>query len=270
MARNSRGTPLSWGIVFLAICGIWLVLMLSNRRMALPLFFLGGQTLTLPVGLWLFGAFVLGNGVSFGILSFLQWTIASLAQDSGRSDQRFAGVPRTGRAAPEMEWEGETEDEDEFDWEESPVPQKPVQSPASPAPSAQAREASQPDRSPESAEDQEELESVAENPPPSAQGKVYEAPPPPRQGTQEGSSYSYQYRPARRAQGSGDRSPSRQPSRPSPPGGVPQKVVDVNYRVINPGSVTPAPSPRFSGDNKGNDRRGDNRGWDDSDQAEDW
>ncbi len=208
MARSSRGTPLSWGIVFLAICGLWLILMVSNRSLALPLFFLGRFTVNLPVGFWLFGAFVVGNVVSLGILSFLQWTIVRLAQDfsQGRSGGRFEEIPprKVGRAAPEPEWE-----EDEFDWEEPP--QRPTPSP-SPVQSAQTHQPQPPqtqtqadriktDRSPEEgSRNPEEAPDATPVPPLETEGKVYEAPPPPRQGKQEGSSYAYEYRPARRAQ----------------------------------------------------------------------
>lgn len=283
MARSSRGTPLSWGIVFLAICGLWLILMVSNRSLALPLFFLGRFTVNLPVGFWLFGAFVVGNVVSLGILSFLQWTIVRLAQDfsQGRSGGRFEEIPprKVGRAAPEPEWE-----EDEFDWEEPP--QRPTPSP-SPVQSAQTHQPQPPqtqtqadriktDRSPEEgSRNPEETPDATPVPPLETEGKVYEAPPPPRQGKQEGSSYSYQYRPARRAQEPMD-PPSAQSARPSPSrppqaGGVRQKVVDVNYRVINPGSSAPAgTSSRFPEGRKQQDPRENPQGWDDPANGEDW
>lgn|GEM_PF-6952248 len=294
MARSSRGTPLGWSIVFFAICSVWLVLMLSNRSMALPLFFLGGQTLALPVGFWLFGVFVLGNGISLGILSFLQFTIVRLAQNQGR------GVPPR-NADSQREWdedEEEQDEEDEFDWEEPAIPQKSAQKPdppVSPAPVSAQPAQPQTDRSPESTEKNVDLEASVEPPvssdpstpapasTPSHEGKVYEAPPSPRQGSQEGSSYSYQYRPARRAQQPVDRPPTDRPpvsqsSRPSPSqkpqagGGLRQKVVDVNYRVINPGSgASPAgTSPRFPEGKKQTDRGRDSQGWDDSDNGEDW
>lgn len=232
MARSDRGIPLYWGIVFLSICSLWLILMLSNRSVVLPLFFLGSQPLTLPVSFWLFGAFVLGNGVSLGILGFLQFTIVRLAQDQGRSGFRVEGIPpRDGlpRTAPtnpsvESEWE-----EDEFDWEEEPPRQETAQSPAS------------------KGLEEGQTENGDQRPEPPAQA--------PR-GPQGTSSETRSPRPAPRPQ-----EPS--PPKRNPQVGFPQRVVDVNYRVINPGSkpdTSPAPSPQ----------KGRKPGWDDESIGENW
>ncbi|MFZ9739785.1 MAG: hypothetical protein ACO3EZ_17455 [Prochlorotrichaceae cyanobacterium] len=296
MDRNSRGMSLFGGVV-LAICGLWLGLMLSNRDVVLPFFFLGRQTIALPIVFWLFGAFVLGNAVSLALLSFLQFTIDRLIQAEVQERPSFARSAARSRPFP-PEWEAKTtsaasedpaldwEDED-LDWQDEPPSPQPV-APSNPDRTAFARESSDPPAPiPPDLEDEadawDDPEWQAPSPPePSSQepspknevppspsptppptSKVYEAPNPPPQGSQSGSSYSYRYRPSRRSQEPVDRSPPPQPRRKSQPG-IPQKVVDVNYRVINPGSQS-SPTPSRSSAKPDRDQ-----GWDESANPEDW
>ena len=110
MNQGFRVPSLFSGILLLTLVLGWLVFGWSNRSTLIPLFFLGSQTLTYPIVLWLLGAFLLGNGISFALLSLLQF-IASESFSPGRSSsQRSFFSPGNNRSFPEEEWDEEEED----------------------------------------------------------------------------------------------------------------------------------------------------------------
>jgi len=110
MNQGFRVPSLLSGILLLTLVLGWLVLGWSNRSTLIPLFFLGSQTLTYPIVLWLLGAFLLGNGISFALLSLLQF-IASESFSPGRSSsQRSFFSPGANRSFPEEEWDEEEAD----------------------------------------------------------------------------------------------------------------------------------------------------------------
>jgi len=103
MNQGFRVPSLLSGILLLTVVLGWLVLGWSNRSALIPLFFLGGQTLTYPIVLWLLGAFLLGNGISFALLSLFQ-LIAGVSPGRSSSQRSFF-TPRDNRSFPEEEWD---------------------------------------------------------------------------------------------------------------------------------------------------------------------
>ena len=112
-------------IFVLLVSSLVLLLTLENTRVALPLFLLGGQSLALPVGVWLLGAIALGSLTTLLLITLLGMDRPT--RTGGRryrySPQGFyepspGAVPSTNQPTPDRgDWQAWTDLKSPSQWE---------------------------------------------------------------------------------------------------------------------------------------------------------